>query len=52
MNFQPIEYVNNLKRLGLGMPGILMVMRVIIGVRLLLNYLTSGKNDESGDDND
>ncbi len=52
MNFQPMEFVNNLKWLGLGMLGILIVMGVIIGVTLLLNYLTSGKNDESGDDND
>ncbi|HIX92666.1 MAG TPA: hypothetical protein H9681_07300 [Firmicutes bacterium] len=52
MNFQPIEFVNNLKWLGLGMLGILIVMGVIIGVTLLLNYLTSGKSEDTGDDND
>lgn len=52
MNFQPIEFVNNLKWLGLGMLGILIVMGVIIGVTLILNYVTSAKNDDAGDDND
>ena len=52
MNFQPIEFVNNLKWLGLGMLGILIVMGVIIGVTLLLNYLTSGKSEDTADDND
>ena len=53
MNFQPIEFVNNLKWLGLGMLGILIVMGVIIGVTLLLNYVTSAKDSgDNGEEND
>ena len=53
MDFQPIEFVYNLKWLGLGMLGILIVMGVIIGVTLLLNYVTSDmESGDNGEEND
>ena len=37
INFQPMEFVNNLKYMGLGMLGIFIVIGVIIGITAILN---------------
>ena len=42
--FKPIEFINNLKYMGIGMLGIFIVMGAIIGVTYLLNR-TSAKKD-------
>ncbi|MBO5790190.1 MAG: oxaloacetate decarboxylase [Clostridia bacterium] len=42
--FKPIEFVNNLKYMGLGMLGIFIVMGAIIGVTYLLNKAFASKN--------
>ena len=43
MNFTPMNFVNNLYYMGLGMLGIFIVMAVIILVTALLDRLTRGK---------
>ncbi len=45
MNFNPYAFIENLKYMGLGMLGIIIVIGVIIGVTVLLNKLTSGKKE-------
>ena len=53
MNIEPMEFVYNLKYMGFGMLGILIVMGVIIAFTVLLNKLTGNKNtggDETGKD--
>lgn len=45
MNFHPFEFIANLKFMGLGMLGILIVMLVLIGITALLNYITRNNKD-------
>ncbi len=45
-NFNPMNFVNNLKYLGQGMLGILIVMVIIIVVTSLLNKFASKKNED------
>lgn len=52
MVFHPIEFVNNLKYMGLGMLGILIVMGLIILVTVLLNKATAGKPEDKKSDSD
>ena len=52
MVFNPIEFVNNLKYMGLGMLGILIVMGLIVLVTVLLNKATSGKSGDNNSDDD
>ncbi len=44
--FEPIQFVRNLKYMGLGMLGIFIVTLVIIGSVLLLGKLTSEKKTD------
>ena len=48
MNFDPMQFVYNLKYMGLGMLGILIVMGVIIIVTMILNKVTAPKADDQG----
>ena len=52
--FTPMNFVNNLYYLGLGMLGIFIVMGIIIGISYLLNKVFSTekkkKTDESSSD--
>ena len=48
MNFEPINFINNLYYMGMGMLGIFIVMAVIIIVTMVLDRATSKKN--SGED--
>ena len=41
MNFQPIEFVNNLKYMGIGMLGVFIIVGVIMGATYLTSYLTA-----------
>ena len=41
--FNPMNFVNNLGYLGVGMLIIILVMAVIIGATTLLNKITGGK---------
>ncbi len=43
MNFNPMNFVNNLRYMGLGMVGIFAVIGVIILVTVLLNKIFSSK---------
>ena len=45
MNFHPMEFINNLYYMGVGMLCIIIVIAVIIGVTVLLNKLTSNKDE-------
>ncbi len=44
--FDPMQFINNLSYMGLGMLGIFVVMGIIIAVTALLNRLLPGKDDE------
>lgn len=44
MNFNPMNFVDNLSYMGEGMLCILAVILVIIGVTVLLNRVTGSKN--------
>ncbi len=43
IDFQPMNFIHNLKWMGIGMLTILLVIGVIILVTMLLNKVTSGK---------
>ena len=43
MNFNPINFINNLRYMGLGMVGIFAVIGVSILVTVLLNKIFSSK---------
>ena len=45
MNFHPFAFIENLKYMGLGMLGILIVMLVLICITVLLNYITRNNKD-------
>ena len=47
MNFDPIQFIYNLKYMGVGMAGILVVMAAIMGVIFVLGRIPTGdKKDE------
>ena len=46
MNFEPMNFVNNLSYMGWGMLGILIVMGIIIVVTVVLEKATSGKGKD------
>ena len=46
MNFEPMNFVNNLSYMGLGMLGIFIVMGVIIAVTTVLDKAASKKSGE------
>ena len=45
--FDPAQFVENLKYMGLGMLGIFIVIGLIAGLTILLNALTSHNSDET-----
>mgnify|MGYP002540085280 CR=1 FL=1 len=47
--FEPIEFVRNLRYMGMGMLIILGVMAVIIGITVFLNYMADKVSDEKND---
>lgn len=46
MNFQPFNFITNLRYMGEGMFCIIVVMAVIATVTLLLNKITTRKKDK------
>ena len=52
MNFDPMQFIYNLKYMGLGMLDILIVMGVIIAVTMILNKVTAPKENETSNDQD
>ena len=46
MEFNPMEFVYNLKYMGLGMLAIVAVIGAIIGVTVILNKVTKKKSDD------
>lgn len=44
MNINPMNFIYNLKYMGVGMLGILIVIGVIILVTMILNKVTAKKN--------
>ena len=44
MNFNPMEFIYNLKYMGMGMLGIIVVIGVIILITMLLNKITAKKD--------
>ena len=46
--FEPMEFVKNLKYMGIGMLGVFIIVGVIMGATYLTSYLTSkhSKGDE------
>lgn len=41
MTFEPMAFVDNLKYMGIGMLGVLMIVSIIMGATYLIGYLTS-----------
>lgn len=52
MEFNPMNFVDNLRYMGLGMLGIFAVMAVIIIVTVILDRLTSGRHGSRTDTDD
>lgn len=43
MNFNPVAFIENLKYMGIGMLGIFIVIGVLVGITVFLNYVTKKK---------
>ena len=41
MNFQPIEFVNNLKYMGIGLVGVFIIIGVIIAATYIIGAVTN-----------
>lgn len=41
--FQPMEFIKNLKYMGLGMLAIFIVIGIIVGITYLLNFISKNK---------
>lgn len=50
MQFNPMEFVNNLSYMGKGLVGIFLVIGIIIGVTAILNKVTSKKKNKEDSD--
>ena len=48
--FQPIEFVKNLKYMGIGMLGVFIIVGVIMGATYLTGYLTGKLAKQKKDD--
>ena len=44
--FEPIEFVNNLKYMGIGMLGVFIIVGVIIAATYAINKFTKKRSDE------
>lgn len=49
--FKPLEFINNLKYMGIGMLGIFMIIAIIMGATYLIGRYTS-KKPKDKDKND
>ncbi len=41
MYFEPIKFIENLKYMGVGMLGVLMIVAIIMGATYLVSYVTN-----------
>lgn len=48
--FKPIEFVKNLKYMGIGMLGVFIIVGVIMGATYLTGYLTGKLSNSSKDE--
>ena len=46
MIFEPMNFVNNLKYMGVGMIGVFIIVGIIIGATYAIGKLTAGKKEE------
>ena len=46
IHFEPMAFVDNLKWMGIGMLGVLMIVSIIMGATYLIGYLTSKIGDK------
>jgi len=46
MNFDPIQFVTNLKYMGIGMLGVFIIIGIIIVCTMLINSITSGLSNK------
>ena len=49
MDFQPMNFVNYLKYMGVGMLGVFMIIGIIIGATYLIGYATSKLSQPKSD---
>ncbi len=47
MQFNPMNFINNLGYMGIGMLGVFMIIGIIIGATYLISHFTKGKKDNS-----
>ncbi len=45
MNFNPMNFVTNLKYMGIGMLGVFMIIGIIIAATYIIGKATSGKKE-------
>ena len=50
MNFDPIQFVNNLKYMGIGMLGVFIIIGIIIAATYAVGSINFGKNKENTDE--
>ncbi len=50
MQFEPIEFINNLVYMGVGMIGVFMIVGIIMGATYLISYFTA-KLNRNGEEN-
>ena len=44
--FEPMEFINNLKYMGIGMLGVFMIVGIIIGATYAINKFTTKHSDD------
>ena len=49
LTFEPINFVNNLKYMGIGMLGVFMIVAVIVAATYVINYATSKRKNKKTD---
>lgn len=49
--FKPLEFINNLKYMGIGMLGVFMIVAIIMASTYLIGHFTSGKSKKKDKDN-
>ena len=50
MQFQPIEFINNLVYMGVGMLGVFMIVGIIMGATYLISHFTAKLGEKKTDD--
>lgn len=50
MQFQPIEFINNLVYMGVGMLGVFLIVGIIMGATYLISHLTAKIGERKTDE--